>query len=753
MPDYDFHTLSPIDFENLVRDLLQAELSIRLETFKVGKDDGIDLRYSMNGSNDLIVQAKHYAGSGFSKLLYHLKTQESVKIKRLNPKRYLLVTSVSLSPANKKEIRKALKPYIREACDIYGRDDINNLIGMFPLIERQHFKLWLSSTTVLEEVLHSKILKQTRITLDDIKDKARLYVSNDSFNLAIDIIKKHNYVIIAGIPGIGKTILAKMLVLHFLHSNYDFIDISYDISEAHEIPEHANPRVYLYDDFLGRTSIGEKLRKNEDHRLMDFIHAIRRSKSAKLILTTREYILRQAQRTYEVLNTPLLERSQCIVDLSQYTRPIRAEILYNHLYFSKMPRENIEAIVRQNAYLSIIDHPNFSPRIIEYMTDPLWVECNEPEKYPAIFLKNLQEPFLIWEQAFETQLTGLARNTLIVLASLPHELFVEDLELAVRKFASENGEEVSAAGFRAALAELQGNFLVFRQDRENNIVMFHNPSVQDFIERYLDKNTDLLEKLLSGAQFFEQARWICLRINPTTLDKRLEGQMEQALFSTIEAPPCILINRSQGSNQPTYKARYWIKPGSRLSFIGGLLKKYKLPSMTQRFHTSLNDLIKNIPTLRMENGDLLTLATEVNNLDSVSDIWDEFSVVARESLLENAHWLSDALCTVKFFELRPGSFDQELRDRFIEKIDDIIDNLDDDDPQWLGGELHDLKAIGNHYDLALGEEIERVENLLARAEEKISPEPDYDEDRYQGRGKEESIGNEALADMFLTLIN
>ena len=44
MPDYNFHTLSPIDFENLVRDLLQVELSIRLESFKNGKDNGIDLR-------------------------------------------------------------------------------------------------------------------------------------------------------------------------------------------------------------------------------------------------------------------------------------------------------------------------------------------------------------------------------------------------------------------------------------------------------------------------------------------------------------------------------------------------------------------------------------------------------------------------------------------------------------------------------------------------------------------------------------
>jgi len=40
MPDYTFHTLSPIDFENIVRDLLQAELSVRLESFKAGRVKG-----------------------------------------------------------------------------------------------------------------------------------------------------------------------------------------------------------------------------------------------------------------------------------------------------------------------------------------------------------------------------------------------------------------------------------------------------------------------------------------------------------------------------------------------------------------------------------------------------------------------------------------------------------------------------------------------------------------------------------------
>lgn len=49
MPDYDFHTLSPVDFEALTRDLLQASQNIVFQSFKVGRDRGVDLLYSGGG--------------------------------------------------------------------------------------------------------------------------------------------------------------------------------------------------------------------------------------------------------------------------------------------------------------------------------------------------------------------------------------------------------------------------------------------------------------------------------------------------------------------------------------------------------------------------------------------------------------------------------------------------------------------------------------------------------------------------------
>lgn len=46
MPRYDFRSLSSQDFEEPVRDLLQAAWNVALEAFKTGRDNGIDLRYA-----------------------------------------------------------------------------------------------------------------------------------------------------------------------------------------------------------------------------------------------------------------------------------------------------------------------------------------------------------------------------------------------------------------------------------------------------------------------------------------------------------------------------------------------------------------------------------------------------------------------------------------------------------------------------------------------------------------------------------
>jgi hypothetical protein len=61
MSRYTFTSLSAQDFEEFVRDLLQAEWNVAIEAFKTGRDSGIDLRCAPAHDGATIVQCKHYA--------------------------------------------------------------------------------------------------------------------------------------------------------------------------------------------------------------------------------------------------------------------------------------------------------------------------------------------------------------------------------------------------------------------------------------------------------------------------------------------------------------------------------------------------------------------------------------------------------------------------------------------------------------------------------------------------------------------
>jgi hypothetical protein len=511
MPQYDFRSLSPIDFEILVRDLLQKELKLTLESFKAGRDSGIDFRYA-RATGDLIVQCKHYAESTHSTLLSAAK-QEVDKIRKLSPKRYILVTSRGLTPEQKTELVKVLHPFVRSSGDVIGREDLNNLLGLFPDVERHTPKLWLSSTTVFEEILHSKVRNVSRESLEKIRERSRLYVQNDSFAAALSILDQHNVCIIAGIPGIGKTTLAEMLVLQFVNLGYELVQIDHDIAEAQELATGEQKKVYYYDDFLGQISIGEKLNKNEEQRLLNFMEAVKKSKSSKLILTTREYILNQAKLLYEKIDRARFDPETCIVDLAKYTRMIRAQILFNHLYFSDLPRSYLEALIAGRIYLKVIDHPNYNPRIIEQMTQPSHIREVEPGRYGEIFLRNLANPAEIWNHAFNQQLSEPSRSTLVVMASSLATVPLPELQEAVEAFhfakCRQFGIGSSPRDFNRALKELEGNFITVGKQliaagKEVVTVAYHNPSVRDFVRNYLASASHELGLLIRSSVFFEQ---------------------------------------------------------------------------------------------------------------------------------------------------------------------------------------------------------------------------------------------------------
>ena len=395
MPNYDFSQLSPFDFEMMVHGLLEKEWGGRLEAFKSGRDQGIDLRYSCPrlGSRT-IVQCKHFGVSGFSTLLSHLKRREAQKVAALAPDRYVLVTSVGLTPGNKDEIIEAFELHIKSADDVIGKTEINQLLEKHPVVEQNNFKLWLTSKAVLDRVLHNAELCQTEFAVEKVIKKLPLYVHNDCYPRAADILSKNNVVIISGEPGIGKTTLADMILYSYLSEGFTPVIIKSDLKEGRSLYRKNERQIFYYDDFLGQTFLRERhgfLLRNEDASLVDFIEMIQASPNAKLIMTTREHILSNALLGSERLRRSPLVDHRCILQMADYGRSARAKILYNHIFFSELPEAYRKALIGDNFYGKILNHRNFNPRLIEWLSSYRRIKTTEVGKYRGFILGILEE--------------------------------------------------------------------------------------------------------------------------------------------------------------------------------------------------------------------------------------------------------------------------------------------------------------------------------------------------------------------------
>ena len=506
MPDYDFQILQPNEFECLTRDLLQKRERIFIESFTSGRDGGIDLRFaSASPRGTTIVQAKRYRD--YDSLLRILK-QEIVKVQRLTPKRYILSTSVGLTPGNKEEIKRICAPFILNTADILGRDDLNNLLGQFQDIEKQYYKLWIGSTNVIEHILHRRVENWSGFERDEIKKDVSTYVMNDSFNEAMSILLKNRFVIISGIPGIGKTTLARMLIYKLLGEDYEEVIRISSMEDAAEKLIEGRRQVFFFDDFLGANYF-HVTEDSFEGKVLRFIDAIRRNPDKLFILSTREYILKSAMRQYEHFAIRNIVLAKCTIDLEDYTEDVRAHILYNHLSEANIPNDYIRQLLARARYLKIIKHPNFNPRIIEAFLNKQLYQYESPEHFAQQFLDFFEHPNSVWDYAFRN-IPPLAQYALFVRMSMGNgQVYLDDWYAAVKHFVLENADELKFSINEMTwedecLKVLEGTFVLTSPERTSLVVGFHNPSVFDFLLDKVRDYEDIQAMLIKTALFADQ---------------------------------------------------------------------------------------------------------------------------------------------------------------------------------------------------------------------------------------------------------
>lgn len=765
---YDFSKLSSQDFEELVCDLLQADWNMQLESFTMGRDKGIDLRCLSGKGAPVIVQCKHRPAADFRRLHSDILREELPKIEKLNPKRYVLVTSVGLTPPNKEKLVDSLSPFVSRSDDIIGRSEVNSLIRKHPDVEVSNFKLWLTSTAVMKRVLHNAQQCQTEFEVERVMRRLPIFVQSKAFPRAQQILKENQVVVISGVPGIGKTTLADLLLYSHLEEGFKPVVILEGLADARRMFEKNTKQIFYFDDFLGQTFLHDRpdmLRGNQDAALVAFMEAVSSTQDSRFILTTREHILRSALAFSERLSRSSILDHRCLLAMDDYSVRQRARILYNHLYFSDVPDVYKREVLADDFFLKIIKHPNFNPRLIEWLSGYPRVRQVPHKSYRSHILELLKNPQIIWEYAFTHQLSEACRNVLLALVSLGGISELVDLEpvwRALHEFKSiKYNFKTGARDFRLALNDLDDAFITVDRSR----IELLNPSIRDFIQNKL-RSGDEVEDLIESAIRFRQLRYLFVlaeseksgRLKELANEENSDyiGAMERLLFV-----PDVRWDRVKGGSVGTYIDT---SLENRLVWLVQLVEKGRSRSLVKTMCKLYEYFVDGWNTRRV-SVDPLGLVEVLKQLDQSQwlknnggrEMHGHILAVVFSDMHWARYWEWDAVLSYQRDHTKLAKAQERVLDEAIEVYqtrgaDEELDSCETEDDI---SEFHDgVEALEKEFGLALSSVRESASERLAEYEGQY----DYREVRHSHRGTvssggaHESVDDEELRNLFRTLV-
>lgn len=652
--NYDFSQLNDKEFENLSIDLLSKLFNERIERFKPGKDSGIDGRFFSNSGKEIIIQCKHYLKSGYKLLLKVLK-DEANKVKNLNPEKYIIVTSLPLSRNNKKEIKNIFSPYIKKDSDIFGQEDLNDILSDNPDIEEKYFKLWISSTTVFNRLLNNAIKGRSEFEIEQIKNRSYKYVQTKNHFKALKILNENNVIIISGEPGIGKTTLAENLSLYYVAKGFEFVDIEESLSEAENVYKRGKKQIFYFDDFLG-SNYFEAIENKKDSHIVKFIERIKNDKTKKFILTSRTNILNSGILYSSVFSTKKIRKNEYLLTIDKLDEFEKAKILYNHIWFSRLNEDYIKEIYKDKRYHQIIKHKNFNPRLIEFITDVDRLPIS-PNEYWNYILKTLENPKDIWNDCFKNQNNAFVRNLVILTVFNGGQISEEELRKSyydLIEIENLKNESHTEKDFNS-IAQLASKFFLNRTKTKNGgSYSLFNPSIADFV---LNEYSTNIKKLINVFKSLNSVKsletLISLEKSKIISNHDLSKILDELFVYAIE------IKKS--NDYLIFISNLLIDDSSKQKAILSLLEKIiSEPSNIEGFSIFLNLLSNFQSSLNIENFDFLLEMFKDRYLDQ-EEIIDLIEFIELHSIN-----------SAKLF----GELKEQIKGYLSEKLSDITSDMD-----------------------------------------------------------------------------
>lgn len=567
MTDYDFSQLNDKEFEVLATDLLSLLLNKRIERFKPGRDQGVDGRFFSLDGSEIVLQYKHYVRTGYNGLLAKLKSEELPKVRTISPIRYYLVTSVPLSRKNKSDIKTLFAPFIKSDNDIFGQEDLNDLLAQNPHIEEKHYKLWITSANVMQRIMNHAIKGRSQYEIERFQKNSHRYVETSYHELALRILRENRVIIITGEPGVGKTTLAENLCLYFASLGYEFIDIEESVSEAENVYMPNKQQIFYFDDFLG-SNYFEAIENKKDAHIMKFIDRVRNDGNKLFILTSRTNIFNNGIQYSPYFMNQKIERNEFLLTIGALSDMDKARILYNHLWHSKLGNDFIEEIYKDRRYFVIIEHKNFNPRLIEFITDNDRLQI-DPLNYWEHILTTLNNPQGIWSECFKNQNNAFVRNMVLLTVFNGGSIMEDDLRNGYYQLCELSGlvnPSHTEKDFESMSRIATKSFLNRNMYPDKIQFELFNPSIADFVLNNYCKDIDKLVQIYRSLDTCKSLERLISLENEGILSELTVLRIKEAVFYHA-------FNEMKPIDYMIFLSRLFMKDQHKRSQIGFFLQQ------------------------------------------------------------------------------------------------------------------------------------------------------------------------------------
>ncbi|MCA0307166.1 MAG: hypothetical protein LCH87_07345 [Actinobacteria bacterium] len=349
--DYRLHTLGWRAFQDLCAVILQRVLGQTFHTFADTNDAGRDGAFygewavpgdvpadvsaaglsAIAASGPTVAQCK-FSAQATGTLTPSMLGDEMDKAERLHRQglcdAYLLLTNLRVSART--------EAWVRAQCASVGVSHSLVLDGQWicqqiessPDLRRYVPRVY--GLGDLGRILDDRRLRQAEALLARLRPDLETFVPTTAYRRAAEALGSHGFVLLLGEPACGKTTIAATLALAALDNwqcGVRRVDSADELVAAWD-PDDAD-QLFWVDDAFGSIRHAPNLTDGWTRRMDQVMAAV--EQGAKVVLTSRDYIYRDARPFLKEYAYPRLREDQVVVDVTELTSQERRQILYNHL--------------------------------------------------------------------------------------------------------------------------------------------------------------------------------------------------------------------------------------------------------------------------------------------------------------------------------------------------------------------------------------------------------------------------------------